>query len=152
MRRPFFRLGESLNTTQRGCADMSSQISIPTVVTATEVAREQTLGGAIELCAKAGGYAFDKTLQLELGVDKAQFSRWQSGAEGVVWPKLARLMDVCGNDAPLLWMLHARGYDIGSVRKRETETERELRLAREQISLLQHDKRVLTEALHGRSA
>lgn len=117
-----------------------SQIGIPTEVRPEEIAREKTLGGAIDLCAKVAGYALDKTLQSELEVDKAQFSRWQSGTEGIVWPKFVRLMDLCGNDAPLLWMLHQRGYDLSSLRKRESEVERQLREANEQIVAL---KRVL---------
>lgn len=132
----FYRLGESLNTTQHGCDAMSSQMSLPIQITPEEVRREQSLGGAIELCAKAGGYAFDKALQMELGVDKAQFSRWQSGAEGVVWPKLSRLMDLCGNDAPVLWMLCQRGYELGSLRRKETELERHNRELREENAAL----------------
>lgn len=120
---------------------MSNQLALPVPLHPDEVTRETTLGGAIALCAKAGGHEFDKTLQMELGVDKAQFSRWQSGAEGIVWPKLARLMDTCGNDAPLLWMLHARGYDLHSVRRRESQVERENRLLREENAAL---RRVLT--------
>lgn len=73
---------------------------------------------------------------MELGVDKAQFSRWQSGSEGVVWPKLEKLMDVCGNDAPLLWMAYQRGFDLHSLRQRETETERQNRLLREENAAL----------------
>lgn len=115
---------------------MSNQISLPIPLKPEEVTREKTLGSAIELCAKVGGYALDKELQLELGVDKAQFSRWQSGAEGIIWPKLERLMDTCGNDAPLLWMLHARGYDLHSVRRTETQTESENRLLREEVTAL----------------
>lgn len=34
----------------------------------------------------------------------------------------------------LLWMLHQRGYDIGSLHKRESETERRLRLAQEELA------------------
>jgi len=113
-----------------------NQLAIPASVRPEEVARKQSLGGAIELCAELGGYALDKTLQQELGVDKAQFSRWQSGTEGVLWPKFERLMDECGNDAPVLWMVHQRGYDLYSLHKRETETERELREAREEIAAL----------------
>ena len=113
-----------------------NQLAIPVVVRPDEVMRKQTLGGAIELCAELGGYALDKTLQQELKVDKAQFSRWQSGTEGVQWGKFQELMDKCGNDAPVLWMLHQRGYDLHGLRKRETETERELRLAREEIVAL----------------
>jgi hypothetical protein len=113
-----------------------NQLAIPVFVRPEEIVRKQSLGGAIELCAELGGYALDKTLQQELKVDKAQFSRWQSGTEGVQWGKFQELMDKCGNDAPVLWMLHQRGYDLHGLRKRETETERELRLAREEIVAL----------------
>lgn len=115
---------------------MSNQISLPIPLKPEEVTREKTLGSAIELCAKVGGFALDKELQMELGVDKAQFSRWQSGTEGIIWPKLERLMDTCGNDAPLLWMLHARGYDLHSIRRTETQTESENRLLREEVTAL----------------
>lgn len=98
--------------------------------------RKQTLGGAIELCAELGGYALDKSLQQDLGVDKAQFSRWLSGQEGVQWPKFNTLMDRCGNDAPVLWMLHQRGYDLNSLRRRENDVERENRLLREEVLAL----------------
>lgn len=113
-----------------------NQLSIPVEVRPEEVMRKQSLGGAIELCAELGGYALDKALQQELDVDKAQFSRWQSGTEGVQWPKFKRLMDKCGNDAPVLWMLHDRGYDLFSLRRRESETERENRLLREEVQAL----------------
>ena len=122
---------------------MSTQLAIPVKVRPEEVAREKSLGGAISLCAKIGGHDFDKTLQLALGVDKGQFSRWQNGEEGIKWPKLVTLMDVCGNDAPLLWMLHDRGWDLNSIRRRETETERENRTLREENEAL---RRVLLGA------
>ena len=80
--------------------------------------------------------AWTRNCRCELGVDKAQFSRWQSGTEGVVWPKLEKLMDACGNDAPLLWMLHQRGYDLYSLRRRESETEQQNRLLREEVAAL----------------
>ncbi|AVR10282.1 hypothetical protein A8H31_23705 [Burkholderia thailandensis] len=82
------------------------------------------------------GFDLDKELQMRLGVDKAQFSRWLGGTEGIVWPKFVALMDACGNDAPLLWMLHQRGFDLASLRKRESETERENRLLREENAAL----------------
>lgn len=113
-----------------------NQLSIPSHVRPDEVMRKQSLGGAIELCAEVGGYSLDKTLQQELGVDKAQFSRWQSGTEGVQWPKFELLMDKCGNDAPVLWMLHRRGYDLHSLRKRESEVEAKLRLVLEENAAL----------------
>lgn len=115
---------------------MSSQLSLPVPLRPEEVMRERTLGSAIELCAKVAGFDLDKQLQQALGVDKAQFSRWQSGQEGIKWDRLAALMDYCGNDAPLLWMLHDRGYDLHSVRRTETETERENRRLREENAAL----------------
>lgn len=115
---------------------MSNQLGIPVAVRPEEVARKQSLGSAIELCAELAGFALDKELQQELGVDKAQFSRWLSDQEGVKWSKLRQLMDHCGNDAPVLWMLAQLGYDLNSLRKLESETEKELRQAREEITAL----------------
>lgn len=130
----------------------TSQMGLPTTVTEAEITREKTLGAALELCAKVAGFTIDKQLLDELKVDKSQFSRWHNGQEGIVWPKFARLMDVCGNDAPLLWMLYQRGYDIGALRKRESELERQIRELREQNERLKMEKRVLVEAVSGRSA
>lgn len=113
-----------------------SQLAIPVDVRPEEVARKKSLGAAIELCAEAAGYALDKQLAADLGVDKAQFSRWTSGTEGIVWPKLTTIMDKCGNDAPVLWMLHDRGFDLHSLRRRETDLERRLRLSEEENAAL----------------
>lgn len=115
---------------------MSTQLALPAPITPVEIAREKSFGGSIVLCAKAGGYDLDKQLSMLLGVDKAQFSRWQNGQEGVNWPKLKKLMDTCGNHAPLLWMNHDSGYDLYAMRQRETETERQNRILREENAAL----------------
>lgn len=115
---------------------MNSQLAIPSSVTPAEIAREKSLGGAIELCAKAAGFDFDKQLQTALGADKGQFSRWQNGTEGIKWPTLARLMDHCGNSAPVLWMVYARGYDLHAMRHRESELEQRNRELREENAAL----------------
>ncbi len=128
----------------------TAQIALPTHVRPDEIAREKTLGHAIELCAKVAGFDLDKELQQALGVDKAQFSRWLSGHEGIMWPKLERIMDACGNDAPLLWMLYQRGYDLHSLHKRESEIERALRLEREERERLTHENELLRSLIHAR--
>ena len=120
-----------------------NQVAIPVQIRPEEVERKQTLGQALELCAELAGFSLDKELQSILSVDKAQFSRWISGTEGISWPKFVKLMDACGNDAPLLWMLTQRGYDLHSVRKRESETERVNRALREENAAL---RRVLMSA------
>jgi len=112
------------------------QMALPTDVRPEEVAREKTLGGAISLCTKVAGFELDKQAQQQIGVDKAQYSRWLSGQEGVMWPKLERLMDACGNDAPVLWMLQQRNYDLSTLRRLETEVEKENRLLREENAAL----------------
>lgn len=111
------------------------QVAIPVEVNPSEVARKASLGGAIELCLELAGLE-PKQLQADLKLDKAQFSRWSSGQEGVVWPRLCAVMDRCGNDAPLLWMNHARGWDLHSMRRVESETERRLRLVMEENAAL----------------
>lgn len=111
------------------------QLGFPSEVTAQEIARETSLGGSIDLCAKVAGLE-PKELQAELRLDKAQWSRWTSGQEGILWPKFQAVMDRCGNDAPLLWMNYARGYDLASMRKRETDLEKQNRLLREENAAL----------------
>jgi hypothetical protein len=128
-----------------------NQLGLPSEVTPQEISRKTTLGGAISLCAEAAGFEPKEILD-KLKLDKAQWSRWESGAEGIVWPMFVALMDVCGNDAPLLWMVNARGYDLNSLRRKETETERALRLANEMLQAERIKNRILVEALHGKVA
>jgi hypothetical protein len=117
-------------------------------VPVAEIVRKASLGKAIEYCAELAGYSYDKELEKALNdrgvkVDATQLTRWKQGGEGIKWEKFAGLMDVCGNDAPLLWMAHNRGWDVNSLRRRETETERRLRLALEENAAL---RRVLKES------
>lgn len=120
-----------------------NQLALPIKVNPDEIARIKSLGDSIHLCAALAGYELDKTLQLKIGADKAQFSRWMNGEEGIKWPKVAAMMDACGNDAPVFWMLHQRGYDLHSVRKVESEIERQNRLLRDENAAL---RRVLQGA------
>ena len=129
-----------------------NQISLAVRIEPTEVARKKTLGSALELCAELAGFSLDKELQQRLHVDKAQFSRWTSGTEGILWPKFCALMDACGNDAPLLWMAHQRGYDLESMRQRESETEKALRVANEALAKERDTVRLLTAVINGRVA
>lgn len=124
-----------------------NQLGFPSEVTAQEVAREKTFGGAIDLCRKAAALepkqVTDSVRTSEnKPVDKAAWSRWVNDGEGVEWGKLVQIMDTCGNDAPLLWMLHARGYDVTSLRRKETELEKKLREANERIAQMEHDHEV----------
>ncbi len=70
-----------------------TQVALPVEIRPEEIARKRTLGDALELCAELAGFGLDKELQQQLGVDKAQFSRWQSGTEGIVWPRTSAVDD-----------------------------------------------------------
>ncbi len=130
---------------------MVTQLAIPVKLNLEEVVRKQSLGAALELCADVAGFQFDSDLARKLAVDKGQFSRWNSGEEGIKWHKFTKLMDTCGNEAPVLWMLHQRGFDLNSVRRLESETERQLRMARDELNAEKVKVKVLTDALNGRT-
>lgn len=117
--------------------------------------RQPTLTKALHLCQALSGKDDAQFYGAEGVVkDQAQWSRIMGAAGSANFPqdKLNLFMDKAGNEAPLLWLNHSRGYDITVMRHLETATERKLREANERIHLLEHDKRVLTEALHGRVA
>jgi hypothetical protein len=111
------------------------QVALPVEVSPQEVERKKTLGDAIALCLELAGLE-PKQIQADLKLDKAQFSRWLSGQEGIVYPRLRAVMDRCGNDAPVLWMAADRGYDLRSMHKVESELQRENRLLRQQVDAL----------------
>lgn len=120
---------------------MTQPTLISVEVPLSEVVRKPSLGKAIEYCAELAGYSYDKELEKALSahgvkVDATQLTRWKQGAEGIKWDRFCALMDVCGNDAPLLWMAHARGYDVSTIRRVETNVERENRLLREENAAL----------------
>jgi len=115
----------------------------------SEVARKQCFAQAISMCAELAGYNLDKQAHADIGIDKARWSRIRAGTEGIKWEQLAGYMDAMGNDAPLLWMLHQRGYDLHSVKKRETEYEKRIREQQEQLADQQREIEILRKALRG---
>lgn len=115
------------------------------------VIAQPSMLAAIKLCISLGGFQADKQLYAPLEIDPGHWSRILRGDAHFPVDKLTALMDMCGNEAPLIWLTHSRGYDAASLRKRETETERALREAREALDAERMKVRVLTEALHGRA-
>ena len=112
-----------------------------------EVRRQSSGARAIALCAQTSG-RLDKIIAADIGAQEAVWSRIQTSGKGFSLEQLSLLMDTCGNEAPMHWLLH-RGYDPRTLRKLESQTERDLREAQERIAQLERDKRVLTEALRG---
>lgn len=114
--------------------------------------RQQSMTKALQLCQTLSGHD-DAKFYGPTGIvkDQAQWSRIMGQSNSANFPqdKLNLFMDLAGNEAPLMWLVHARGYEIESLRPIETQVERENRLLKERVAMLEHDKRVLTEALRG---
>lgn len=116
--------------------------------------QQPTLLAAVKLCISMGGFEADKEVYGPLGIDAGHWSRIHRGEAHFPLGKLCDLMDLCGNEAPMLWLLDERGYDLHSLRRQETETERELRLAHEEIERMRAERRaernLLSEVMAGR--
>ena len=107
------------------------------------VIRQPTMTKALHLCQTLSGKD-DAQFYGNGGIvkDQAQWSRIMGpSSHNFPHEKLNLFMDLAGNEAPLMWLLQSRGYDLGSLRQLETETEKQLRLAREENVAL---RRVLT--------
>jgi hypothetical protein len=107
-----------------------------------DIARQPTLAGALALGAAAAGLDLEKEVHIPLGIDAGHWTRMRSGAAGIQWDKLKAVCDLYGNDAPILWMLYQCGYDLHSLRKRESDVERENRELRERVAALEAERAV----------
>lgn len=123
----------------------------PVAVDLVEIKRQPSWASAISLCANKSGLQ-DKIIAADVGIDNAVWSRFKSGQNAPSGEQLDKLMTRCGNEAPLFWLLLQRGYDPRSLRRLESETQRQLREANEALEAERMKVRVLTEALHGRAA
>jgi hypothetical protein len=98
------------------------------------VARQTSMTKALQLCQTLSGKD-DAQFYGAGGIvkEQAQWSRIM-GTSNHNFPhdKLNLFMDLAGNEAPLLWLAHSRGYDIERMHKVETELERQNRLLRDE--------------------
>lgn len=120
------------------------------------IQQQTTMLAAIKLCISMAGFDSDKEIFLPLGIDAGHWSRICKGDAHFPIDKLPALMDLCGNEAPLLWLVDARGYEASSLRHKETETETKLRVANETIQRLKLERaaeiRLLAEMMSGKGA
>lgn len=102
-----------------GKAADAVQLDVATVL------RQASLQGAINLCVSASGLA-RKQVYGALDIDAATFSRIESGDAHFPPNKVGALMDLCQNEAPLIWLSESRGYDFSSMRKHRNDSERRI--------------------------
>lgn len=61
-----------------------------------------------------------------LGKDKATWSRIENGDMSFPVDDLGRFCEIVGNDSLLLWLNHAAGWDIASMRKTMDDKDRQI--------------------------
>ena len=109
------------------------------------ISKQSSMTKALQLCQTLSGLD-DAKFYGSNGIvkDQAQWSRimGQSGSANFPQDKLNLFMDLAGNEAPLLWLAHSRGYDLESLRPLETQLERENRLLREELQRVNSEREV----------
>lgn len=118
------------------------------VVDLSTVRRMPSMTRAISLCAELGGFENDKDFCREVEIDPAVWSQIQTGARYFPQDKYERLFEVCGNEAPLLWLADRRGYVLTP---KETEMERRLRAEREKNERLASENKLLRDLVQGKA-
>jgi hypothetical protein len=84
----------------------------------------------------------DKAIAVEIGTDAAVLSKAKAGQARLNDDALDALMDATGIEAPLFAMLLRRGYDPRSLRRIESDVERENRELRERIEAMETERAV----------
>lgn len=113
------------------------------------VVKQQTLAGAIALCVQLSGLE-DKEVYLALEIDAGHWTRiMKKGDAHFPVNKLNDLMDLCGNEAPLMWLANSRGYGLVVLR---SEAERRADAAERALQDERNKVKLLTNLLQGRPA
>lgn len=84
----------------------------------------------------------DKTISIETSIDPAVLSKIQTGQARLPEDKLNALMDATGSEAWLYYWLLKRGYDPRTVRRIESDVERENRVLREELETLRKEREI----------
>lgn len=75
------------------------------------VVKQPSFAGAIALCVQLSGLE-EKEVYLSLEIDAGHWTRIMKGDAHFPVNKLNTLMDLCGNEAPLMWLSNSRGYAL----------------------------------------
>lgn len=116
----------------------------PVAVDPLSVAAMPSFEAALVECASKAG-SQDKTVALDTNIDNALWSRIKQGEAGVRGRWLVRFMRAQGNYLPLFWLCHACGFDPRSLRRLESDLERQVRELQEQLCKERNDKAVILD-------
>lgn len=98
---------------------------------------------ALNLCAQLSGLD-DNEIALALEIQPAQWSRIRHGDAHMPANKWGDLMDLCGNEAPLLWLARNRGYGLVLLK---SEAERQRDEAQAELQAKERENALLRDLL-----
>lgn len=98
----------------------------------------------------------EKTVAIEADIDASTLAKVKQGTARPSSDHLERMMDATGSEAWLYFWLLRRGYDPRSLRRIETNVERENRELRERVAAMETEReierRTIRELMVGRAA
>lgn len=84
----------------------------------------------------------EKTVAIDTGIDASTLAKVKQGTARPSEDGLDRMMDTCGSEAWLFYWLLRRGYDPRSLRRFESEVERENRELRDRMATMEVEREV----------
>lgn len=117
-----------------------------TTVPVELVLKQSTMAGAIALCVQLSGLE-EKEIYMVLGIDAGHWTRIMKGDAHFPVNKLNDLMDLCGNEAPIFWMAHSRGYGLVLLK---SEAERRAEQAEARAKEAEDKLKFLTQIMQGK--
>lgn len=127
---------------------LSLPLKKPVAVDVEQVRRMPSMSKAIVLCADIGGFENDKDFCRQMNMDQGVWSQIQSGTRYFPHDKYEQLFDVCGNEAPLVWLADRRGYELVHL---ESELEKQVRQQRERAETAEAENAMLKKLFIGRA-
>ena len=137
---------ENLNTIDQRELALSRKAD-KTDVPLNLIAKKTTMMGAINLCVQLSGLE-EKEVYLTLGIDAGHWTRIMKGDAHFPVNKLNQLMDLTGNNAPLIWAANARGFGLVLLK---SEAEKRAEEAEKRADEAEIKLRLLTEIMKGKS-
>lgn len=111
-----------------------------------DILRRDTMTKAIIFSFDVAGLP-DNTVCAELEIDAATYSKIKSGTRHFPPDKLIQAMELAGNDIPLRWLAHKRGFGLVRLQSEiERENEDLKRQLAEQSKKFEHFTEFLTIA------
>ena len=84
----------------------------------------------------------EKSIAIDVGIDPSTLSKVKAGTARPSEEHLDRMMDATGSEAWLYYWILKRGYDPRTLRRIESDVERENRELRERIEALETEREV----------